>query len=366
MGPVIIGSSVITGISGSGKSLALRVFEDLGFYCVDNLPPALIPQLATLCQEAGVQASRGSGGDPGGAPGDGVSAPGSRHAGVAETCRDPTPQRDSGARLGPAGGDARAPRDVQDPSQRRAPAALQGPNGEGGSRIACVTDVRAGGHLSELEPALAELGRQGVTPLVLFLDASDSVLVNRFKETRRKHPLFVPDGGILGSIAAEREMLKELKERADKIIDTSDYNPRALAGTLSELFGMNGEHEGLMINITSFGFKHGLPLDADLVFDVRFLANPHYVRELRWQDGRDEAVRSFVLQDPLTQPFLEKLQDLIAFTLPQYVAEGKAYLTIAIGCTGGRHRSVMVAEELASFLKEQGYHPLVHHRDAKK
>ena len=121
-----------------------------------------------------------------------------------------------------------------------------------------------------------------------------------------------------------------------------------------------------MINVTSFGFKHGLPLDADLVFDVRFLANPHYVRELRWQDGRDEAVRHYVKQDPLTQPFLEKLFDLVGFTLPQYVAEGKAYLTIAIGCTGGRHRSVMVAEELAAFLRGKGYEPLVQHRDAKK
>jgi UPF0042 nucleotide-binding protein len=161
-------------------------------------------------------------------------------------------------------------------------------------------------------------------------------------------------------------MLKELKERADKVIDTSDYNPRALTHTLSELFGTNGSREGIMINVTSFGFKHGLPLDADLVFDVRFLANPHYVRELRWQDGRDEPVRTYVLQDPRTRPFLEKLFDLVGFTLPQYVAEGKAYLTIAIGCTGGRHRSVMVAEELSAFLRGKGYEPMVQHRDAKK
>jgi UPF0042 nucleotide-binding protein len=284
---------IITGISGSGKSLALRIFEDVGFYCVDNMPPALIPQLARLCE----QTSCSSGSE---------------------------------------------------------------------ARVACVSDVRAGAHLVELEPALQELEQSGITPVLLFLDASDSVLVNRFKETRRKHPLPVASGGILGSISAERELLKELKGRADKIIDTTDHNPRALAGTLGQLFGTNGDHEGLSINITSFGFKHGLPLDADLVFDVRFLANPHYVRELRWQDGRDEAVRSYVQQDPLTEPFLEKLCDLVGFTLPQYVAEGKAYLTIAIGCTGGRHRSVMVAEELATFLRKKGYHPLVHHRDAKK
>jgi UPF0042 nucleotide-binding protein len=303
---------IITGISGSGKSLALRIFEDLGFFCVDNMPPALIPELACLCKGPNEGAAASSV-EPGAGPVASLSAPLSN-----------------------------------------------------GARVACVTDVRAGAHLSELEPALEKLADLGVTPQILFLDSSDSVLVNRFKETRRKHPLLVPSGGILGSIAAERELLKELKERADKVIDTSDYNPRALSSMLSELFGTNGSREGLVINVTSFGFKHGLPLDADLVFDVRFLANPHYVRELRWQDGRDEAVRNFVKQDPLTQPFLEKLFDLVDFTLPQYVAEGKAYLTIAIGCTGGRHRSVMVAEELAAFLRGKGYDPLVQHRDAKK
>jgi RNase adapter protein RapZ len=325
---------IITGISGSGKSLALRIFEDMGFYCVDNMPPALIPQLAALCDGSGVQALG--------------------HSVVQEESSD----RTIGPTSPPPNTEHRTP-NTEHPTSTPCSAC-------GDGRIACVTDVRAGGHLVELQPALRELEQRGVTPLLLFLDASDSVLVNRFKETRRKHPLLVPSGGILGSIAAEREMLKELKERADKIIDTSDYNPRALTGTLSELFGKNGGHEGTMINITSFGFKHGLPLDADLVFDVRFLANPHYVRELRWQDGRDEAVSNYVKQDPLTQPFLEKLFDLVGFTLPQYVAEGKAYLTIAIGCTGGRHRSVMVAEELAAFLREKGYHPLVQHRDAKK
>jgi RNase adapter protein RapZ len=324
---------IITGISGSGKSLALRIFEDMGFYCVDNMPPALIPQLAALCQR-----DCGNG-----------SLPSGVGAAVEES--------------GSAGGAAGASVDGANP----APQAVDDePAGRCEARVACVTDVRAGSHLQELEPALRELTQQGVTPLLLFLDASDSVLVNRFKETRRKHPIPVPGGGILGSIQAEREMLKELKEHADKVIDTSDYNPRALTHSLSELFGRHGSPEGIMINVSSFGFKHGLPLDADLVFDVRFLANPHYVRELRWQDGRDAAVRSYVQQDPRTQPFLEKLFDLVDFTLPQYVAEGKAYLTIAIGCTGGRHRSVMVAEELATFLRGKGYDPLVQHRDAKK
>jgi RNase adapter protein RapZ len=357
---------IITGISGSGKSLALRIFEDMGFYCVDNMPPALIPQLASLCLgDEGQQL--------------GVSSRGSEAAGIDAAAEDPTPL---GPGLPPAmriptlsEGDSRPPLTAglisSGGSVDAPPAAPSAPHpapcpSSCGARVACVTDVRAGVHLAKLGPALRELEEQGVAPQFLFLDASDSVLVNRFKETRRKHPLLVPSGGILGSIAAEREMLKELKERADKVIDTSDYNPRALGRMLSELFGVDGSREGLTINVTSFGFKHGLPLDADLVFDVRFLANPHYVRELRWQDGRDEAVRSFVLLDPLTQPFLEKLFDLVGFTLPQYVAEGKAYLTIAIGCTGGRHRSVMVAEELAGFLRGKGYEPLVHHRDAKK
>jgi UPF0042 nucleotide-binding protein len=355
---------IITGISGSGKSLALRIFEDMGFYCVDNMPPALIPQLAALCQHDCGQGAQGAAPPPG-TPRVSGGQRSARQASGASTDEDGTPDAspDTESILpSGAGRNDRKERTANPSSLRGVP---EHPSTDE-ARIACVTDVRAGSHLHELEPALRELTQQGVTPLLLFLDASDPVLVNRFKETRRKHPIPVPGGGILGSIHAEREMLKELKEHADKVIDTTDYNPRALTHALSELFGRNGSREGIMINVTSFGFKHGLPLDADLVFDVRFLANPHYVRELRWQDGRDEAVRTYVQQDARTQPFLEKLFDLVDFTLPQYVAEGKAYLTIAIGCTGGRHRSVMVAEELAAFLRRNGYDPLVQHRDAKK
>ncbi|MBI3910535.1 MAG: RNase adapter RapZ [Armatimonadetes bacterium] len=277
---------IITGISGSGKSLALRVFEDLGFYCVDNLPPALLPQLAN----------------------------------------------------------------VRDGSLRR---------------ISCVVDSRAGSQLTGLNDALAELAKAGVQPRILFLDASNPVLVNRFKETRRKHPLMPQAGGILPSISAEREMLSGLKERADKVIDTSDHTPRSLAILLGQLFG-EAVAPPLTITVLSFGFKYGLPLDADLVFDVRFLANPHYVRELRWRDGGDPAVAEYVRQDPKTAPFLARLCDLVEFSIPHYIAEGKAYLTIAIGCTGGRHRSVVVAEDLAQFLRREGYEPLVQHRDAKR
>jgi UPF0042 nucleotide-binding protein len=279
---------IITGISGSGKSQALRIFEDLGYYCVDNLPPALLPQLADL-------------------------------------------------------------------------AVGQMPN------VACVVDVRAGSGLEALEPALEELGKRDVVTTILFLESSDPVLVNRFKETRRKHPLLLDAGGILPSIQRERELLTDLKGRADKVIDTSDHTPRSLSTLLTELFREHsGPQAGLVITVLSFGFKHGLPLDADLVFDVRFLANPHYVRELRWQDGQQSQVVEYVKADPLTQPFLEKLSDLVSFSIPPYIQEGKAYLTIAIGCTGGRHRSVMVAEELAAFLRAHGYEPLIQHRDIKK
>lgn len=279
---------IITGISGSGKSQALRIFEDLGYYCVDNLPPALLPQLADL-------------------------------------------------------GNGRSP------------------------NIACVVDVRAGTGLGALEPALEELSKRELNTTILFLEASDPVLVNRFKETRRKHPLLLEAGGILPSIQRERELLTDLKDHAHKVIDTSDHTPRSLSQLLGELFAdRTGPQAGMVITIVSFGFKHGLPLDADLVFDVRFLANPHYVRELRWQDGQQAGVIDFVKQDPLTEPFLQKLYDLVTFTIPPYIQEGKAYLTIAVGCTGGRHRSVMVTEELAAFLRSRGYEPLVQHRDIKK
>lgn len=279
---------IITGISGSGKSQALRIFEDLGYYCVDNLPPALLPELADL----------GKG----------------RYA-----------------------------------------------------NIACVVDVRAGQGLEALPPALDELGKRDLQTTILFLEASDPVLVNRFKETRRKHPLLLEAGGILPSIQRERELLTDLKDHAHKVIDTSDHTPRSLSQMLTELFGdQGGPQAGLVITVVSFGFKHGLPLDADLVFDVRFLKNPHYERELRWQDGQQTAVADFVRTDPLTQPFIEKLCDLVDFSIPPYIQEGKAYLTIAIGCTGGRHRSVMVAEELSGFLRSRGYDPLVQHRDIKK
>jgi len=278
---------IISGISGSGKTQALHICEDLGFYCVDNLPPALLPELAALRP--------------------------------------------------------------------------------GGTGIAVVIDVRAGEALDRLDAALTRLREQGTKTTTLFLETSDEVLINRFKETRRRHPVKLEAGGILPSIHRERELLAEIKSQADTVLDTTGHTPRSLSRVIQSLLTPGQEaHAGLLVTLVSFGFKHGLPMDADLVFDVRFLRNPHYVRELRWQDGRDAEVAGFVHSDPRTNPFLQRLRDLILFTLPAYVDEGKAYLTIAIGCTGGRHRSVMVAEEIAAWLRDEQYTPLVHHRDLKK
>ena len=193
------------------------------------------------------------------------------------------------------------------------------------------------------------------------------MLIQRFKETRRKHPLYDAHGGILGSLRAERALLEGIKEGADKVIDTSELTAHDLRNQLvADFSGAPDKNQGLAITVTSFGFKFGLPLDADLVFDVRFLVNPHYVDELRPLDGRNQLVEEYVMRDPDSGLFLDKLYDLMAFSIPRYIAEGKAYLTVAIGCTGGRHRSVMVSEKLGHFLRAQGYRALVQHRDVRQ
>lgn len=230
--------------------------------------------------------------------------------------------------------------------------------------LCLVCDVRSGGG-DELLLALERLrGEAGARPVLLFLDASDMVLIQRFKETRRTHPLFEACGGILPALAAERALLGPVKERADVVLDTSDRSPADLRAQIAERFaGSQQRAQPLTVTVASFGFKHGMPLDADLLFDVRFLNNPHYVDALRPFDGRDAAVARYVMADERTGCFLERLYDLVGWSLPQYVVEGKAYLTIAIGCTGGRHRSVVVGEQLAGFLRERGYRVLVEHRD---
>lgn len=237
---------------------------------------------------------------------------------------------------------------------------------EGGqNRLMVVVDARAGRALTELPATLVQLAARNTRAEVIFLDASDEVLVRRFKETRRPHPLFAAGKSVLEAIQAERDMLDDIRACADRIIDTSSLAPAELCRALART---TGESSGPKLNITveSFGFKHGIPIDADLVFDVRFLANPHYVPRLKSLTGVSPEVAHYVHNDPLTDPFLDKMFDLIGFTLPQYQREGKAYLTIAIGCTGGRHRSVTIAEDLAGYLRREGYRADVLHRDAHR
>lgn len=200
-------------------------------------------------------------------------------------------------------------------------------------------------------------------PVLLYLNASDAELVKRFKETRRKHPLVTKKIGILDAIKLERDMLADLNENADKTIDTTNLEAEGLRRLIREFFGPPHMQERLMVSVVSFGFKHGVPLDADVVFDVRFLANPYWVPSMRDKNGTNAEVAQYVLSDPLTEPLLEKLFDLVEYSIPLYIKEGKAYLTIAIGCTGGKHRSVVIANELARFLGSADYNVHIEHRD---
>ncbi|MHB9038264.1 MAG: RNase adapter RapZ [Armatimonadota bacterium] len=281
---------IITGMSGAGKSLAVATFEDLNFYCIDNLPPTLLPSTVDLWN---------------------------------------------------------SPKEPQN--------------------VAIAVDVRAGQFFEDLLPVCSELCGKELErfsrPVVLFLNASDAELVKRFKETRRKHPLVTNERGVLEAIDIERRMLADLQEQADKIIDTTNLEPEGLRRLIRQFFGPAKAQERLMVAVVSFGFKHGVPLDADVVFDVRFLANPFWVPELKDKDGTTPEAQQYILSDPLTEPLLEKLFDLVEFSIPQYIKEGKAYLTIAIGCTGGKQRSVVVANELARFLASANYVVRVEHRD---
>jgi RNase adapter protein RapZ len=277
---------IITGLSGAGKSHAIKCFEDMGFFCVDNLPTTLIPTFADLI--------------------------------------------------------ARSRQDV--------------------SRVALGVDVREGEYLSHLLEALHELKRRGHNVEVLFFEASDEALVRRYHESRRRHPL-AAEGNVLEAIRAERKAMAHMREIADRIVETSSITVHQLKALLSELYVAPRARTGLTASLVSFGYKHGIPFDADLVFDVRFLPNPHFVDGLRPLDGRDARVREFVFHHEEARELLERLRELLRFLLPFYQREGKAYLTIAIGCTGGRHRSVTFVEELRAFLESLGYAPSVVHRD---
>jgi RNase adapter protein RapZ len=251
---------------------------------------------------------------------------------------------------------------------RLLPALIDFCRAEGHNRGAVVIDIRSGRAFDELPEALDRLRAAQCNIETLFLDASDDALIHRFKETRRPHPLYtepmagIAESGILDAIHAERSLLHAIRGQADQIIDTSALGATQLRHMLHTTYAPDSR-PGLLVTVISFGFKHGLPVDADLVFDVRFLDNPHYVPELRGLDGRDAPVADYVHRDPLTQPFAAKMIDLIAFALPQYQREGKAYLNIAIGCTGGKHRSVVLSEDLAARLRTDGYRVALRHRD---
>lgn len=238
--------------------------------------------------------------------------------------------------------------------------------GPGSSIAKVVLVVGTGPYHQEVLPALTALRRQGMHLRILFLEASTDVLVRRYESTRRRHPLAGSEGSLAQSIEEERQLLQPVKAEADVVVDTSDLNVHQLRSRVLDLFAAEAPAGGMQTTVTSFGYKHGLPLDTDLVIDCRFLPNPHWVDELRPLTGLDEPVRDYVLGQPLTGEFLEQVDSLLAMLLPAYVAEGKSYLTIAFGCTGGRHRSVAIAEAVTRTLRDKGFDLRVAHRDVDR
>lgn len=230
------------------------------------------------------------------------------------------------------------------------------------SKAAVVCDLRGGEFFSSLNTALEDLKNEGYNYEILFLEASDDVLVNRYKESRRRHPVS-PQGNLLEGITTERELLAELRGKADKIIDSSDLSVSQMRKKIKELFGKEYDPERMTVSLVSFGFKYGIPLDVDTLIDVRFLPNPYYVEELKQLTGRDPSVRDYVFSNSVTTEFMAKYFSLLEFILPYYLKEGKSHLILGIGCTGGQHRSVAIAEKTSQFLKERNYFCTVTHRD---
>ena len=278
---------IITGMSGSGKASVLKAFEDLGYYCVDNLPVELIPRFAELVGQSS---------------------------------------------------------EIE--------------------RTALVVDVREGAQLGEL-PAIVKAVRQILPTRMIFLEATEAVLLRRFSETRRPHPLGT-GGTVKSSLATERHRLLPIRAAADLVIDTSKFNVHELRSYITERFQKQESERSILVSCVSFGFRHGVPEDADLVFDVRFLPNPHFVPEFRPLIGRHPKVAKYIRSFPQTKEFLGRISDLLIYLLPHYIHEGKSYLTIAIGCTGGQHRSVLISEELGKRLHKAGYRVKVTHRDSPK
>ncbi|MDY7030641.1 MAG: RNase adapter RapZ [Thermodesulfobacteriota bacterium] len=277
---------IISGLSGSGKSTAIKALEDIGFFCVDNLPVILLPKFLELSLQA--------------------------------------------------------PGEI--------------------SKVALVMDIRERGFLKEYPRIFHELKNQGHMMEIIFLECSDEILLRRFSETRRSHPM-AEGKSVLEGIKLERESLSHLRSMANKVIDTSHYNVHQLKESIRQYFSEVTSLKRMTINLLSFGYKYGLPYDADLIMDVRFLPNPYFIEELKTLSGENQEVLDYVLHRKESQDFLRKFSDLIYFLIPLYESEGKSYLTIAIGCTGGRHRSVAVINELAGYLKEESYHVTIRHRD---
>jgi len=280
---------IISGQSGAGKSSAAAFLEDLGFYCVDNLPVALITSFAGICM--------------------------------------------AGAGTGKY------------------------------SRVALVTDIRGGQTFDELFQALDELEAMALRYRLLFVEAADEVIISRYKETRHTHPLTRQGYALPEAVQLERVALEPVRRRASHILNSTGLNLSKFRGELLRLFGMGSLDETMTVSVTSFGFKFGIPMDADLVFDVRFLPNPFYIAELRECTGLEEAVRSFLFGYQQTNTFLRHLEEMLSFLLPQYVEEGKSSLVIAIGCTGGHHRSVAIAHALTEYIRQKGYRVEELHRD---
>lgn len=280
---------IITGISGAGKSLVVKYLEDIGFFCVDNLPPLLIRKFAEICIQ-----SRGK-----------------------------------------------------------------------INKIALVIDIRGGELFNDLVPELNALKEAGIAYEILFLEASDKVLIKRYKESRRIHPL-AAEGRLIKGIKDEREILSEIRKNATYVVDTSNLTPRQLKEEVLGIFIEGRKFDGMIVNIISFGFKYGIPIECDLIFDVRFIPNPYYIESMRNKTGKDEAVRDYVMGFKETTDFLTKLKDMLDFLIPNYIKEGKSQLVIGVGCTGGRHRSVAISEELFSYLCGKEHRVVIDHRDIDK
>jgi len=278
---------IITGMSGSGKASVLKAFEDLGYYCVDNLPVGLIPRFAELVGQSS---------------------------------------------------------EIE--------------------RTALVVDVREGSQLEAL-PSIVKSVKRLLPTRMIFLEADESILLRRFSETRRPHPLGA-NTPVKSSLAAERRHLRPIRAMADLVIDTSRFNVHELRSYITERFQKQESDKNIMVSCVSFGFKHGVPEDADLLFDVRFLPNPHFVPEFRPLTGRHPKVARYIRSFPQTREFIDRISELLVYLLPHYIREGKSYLTISFGCTGGQHRSVMISEEVSKRLRKAGYRVKVVHRDSPK